>query len=78
MVIPELDIWRGWASPKPRLQAGVASNLLIQQHGANAVSEAARFASQMLDPGESAARLLWTRIRLAIEAQQAPRRGEPN
>jgi len=64
-MIPEIDIWR-------------AANLLIRKHGADAELEAARRADLMLDRGDDEGRLLWARIRLAVEALQAPRRGEPN
>jgi hypothetical protein len=64
-VIPEIDIWR-------------AANLLIRRHGANAELEAAKRADLMLDRGDDDGRLLWVRIRRAIEALQAPRYGEPN
>jgi hypothetical protein len=64
-VIYELDIWR-------------AANLLIRRHGANAELEAAKRADLMLDRGDDEGRLLWARIRRAIEALRAPRRGGPN
>jgi hypothetical protein len=64
-MISEVDIWR-------------AANLLIRQHGAGAASKATQRAGQMLDRGDSAGWQTWARIRLAIEALQAPRRGEPH
>jgi hypothetical protein len=62
-MISELDIWR-------------AANLLIREHGAGAASEALRRAGQLLDRGDRDGWQLWARIRLAIEALQAPGRGE--
>jgi len=64
-MIPEIDIWR-------------AANLLIRKHGANADLEAAKRADLMLDRGDDDGRLLWMRIRRAIETLQAPRQGEPH
>ena len=55
-----------------------AATLLIRQHGAGAASEATRRAGQMLDRGDGDGWQVWARIRLAIEALQAPRQGEPN
>jgi len=57
-VIPEIDIWR-------------AANLLIRKHGVDAELEAAKRADLMLDRGDQEGRLLWARIRRAIEALQA-------
>jgi hypothetical protein len=62
-MIPEIDIWR-------------AANLLIRRHGDDAELEAAKRADLMLDRGDDDGRLLWMRIRRAIEALQAPRAGE--
>jgi hypothetical protein len=59
----DLDIWR-------------AANLLIKSHGANAELEAARRQDLMLDRGDDEGRLVWVRIRRAIEALQAPAGGE--
>ena len=59
-MVPEIAIWR-------------AANLLIRRHGADAELEPAKRADLMLDRGDAAARLLWIRIRRAIEAMQAPR-----
>jgi hypothetical protein len=73
-MIPELDIWRVGASPKPRLQAA-AANLLIRQRDADAVSEATRLAGRMLDRGERDGWQLWTPIRRAIEALQGTAAG---
>ena len=64
-MLSELDIWR-------------AANLLICQHGAGAELEAPKRADLMLDRGDDEGGLLWSRIRLAVEALQAPRGGEPN
>ena len=54
-MISEIDIWR-------------AANLLIRKHGANAELEAAKRADLMLDRGDDEGRLLWSRIRRAVEA----------
>jgi hypothetical protein len=64
-VISEPDIWR-------------AANLLIGQHGAGAASEATRRAGQMLDRADFDGWHEWARVRLAIDAMQAPRLSEPN
>jgi hypothetical protein len=64
-MIPELDIWR-------------AANLLIRKHGANADLEAAKRADLMLDRGDDDGRLLWSRIRRAIETLPALRRDRLN
>jgi hypothetical protein len=64
-VVSELDIWR-------------TANLLIDHHGSGAASEAARYAGRVLDRGDFAGWSVWARIRVAIEALQAPPQGEPN
>jgi hypothetical protein len=64
-VISDLDVWR-------------AANLLIRQHGAEAEIEAARVADLMLDRGDDEGRPVWSRIRRAIDALQAPPQGKPN
>jgi hypothetical protein len=64
-MVSDLDIWR-------------AANLLIRKHGSDAELEAAKRADLMLDRGDDAGRLLWARIRRAIEELQAPRRGRLN
>lgn len=64
-MISELDVWR-------------AANLLISQHGTGAASAATRLAGRMLDRGDSDGWQVWARIRLPIEALQAPRRGQLN
>jgi hypothetical protein len=64
-MISDLDIWR-------------AANLLIRQHGANAELEAARLQDLMLDRGDDEGRLVWARIRRAIEALCAPPSGGPH
>lgn len=64
-MISEIDIWH-------------TAQQLIAENGAGAVSEATRRAGRMLDRGDSAGWHTWARIRLAIEALQAPRRGELN
>jgi len=62
-MIPEIDVSR-------------AANLLIRKHGSEAELEAAKRADLMLDRGDDDGRLLWARIRRAIEALQAPRCAE--
>jgi hypothetical protein len=57
-MVSDLDIWR-------------AANLLIRKHGANAELEAAKRADLMLDRGDDDGRLLWMRIRRAIQDLQA-------
>jgi hypothetical protein len=64
-MVSDLDIWR-------------AANLLIQKHGADAELEAAKRADLMLDRGDYDGRLLWMRIRRAIEALQALPSGRLN
>jgi hypothetical protein len=64
-MISDLDIWR-------------AANLLIREHEANAELEAVRRADLMLDRGDDRGRLLWQRIRRAIEDLQAVRHGRLN
>lgn len=64
-MVSDLDIWR-------------AANLLIQKHGANAELEATKRADLMLDRGDDDGRLLWARIRRAIEDLQSLRHGRLN
>jgi hypothetical protein len=64
-MVPEIAIWR-------------VANLLIQRHGADAELEAAKRADLMLDRGGDDGRLLWIRIRRAVEALQAVPSGTPN
>lgn len=64
-MISDLDIYR-------------AANLLLERHGADALMEAARRIDTMLDRGDLDGRLLWLRIKHAIEALQAPSRGPLN
>jgi hypothetical protein len=64
-MVPEIAIWR-------------AANLLIRRHGPDAELEAAKRADLMLDRGDDDGRLLWVRIRRAIEALQAPPSGRLN
>jgi hypothetical protein len=62
----DLDVWR-------------AAHLLIRNHGANAELEAAKRADVMLDRGDEDGRLLWARIRRAIEVlRQTPPAGRLN
>jgi hypothetical protein len=77
-MVCELDISRGWALPKPRSEIDAAANLLIRKHGADAELEAAKRADLMLDRGDDDGRLLWMRIRRAIEALQAQPLGRVN
>ena len=55
---PDIDIWR-------------AANLLIKQHGDDAEIVAAQRADLMLERGDPEARLVWLRIKRAIEELQA-------
>jgi hypothetical protein len=48
-----------------------AANLLIRRHGANAGVATAKRADLMLGRGEEEGRLLWARIRRAIETLPA-------
>jgi hypothetical protein len=61
-MISDLDIYR-------------AANLLIERHGGDAMIEAARRIDTMLDRGDLDGRLVWLRIKRAIEALQAPPEG---
>ena len=57
---PDMDIWR-------------AANLVIKQHGGNAVIVAAQRADLMLERGDPEGQFVWLRIRRAIaELQAAP------
>ena len=59
-MITEVDIYR-------------AANLLIDRYGDDALTEAARRVDQMLADGDSEGRIVWRRIKRAIEAlQMAP------
>ena len=58
-MISDLDIYR-------------AANLLIDRHGAAAPIEAGKMIDRMLDIGDTEGRLVWWRIKRAIEALQAP------
>jgi hypothetical protein len=64
-VVSTLDIWR-------------AANMLIRRHGVDAELEAARLQDLMLDRGDDEGRLVWARIRRAIEALRAPTSGRLN
>ena len=59
-VIPQIDIYR-------------AANLLIEQHGADAVTEAVKLADLMLERGDREGQFVWFRIKKAIEWLQSPR-----
>ena len=58
-MVTDLDIYR-------------AANMLIERHGADALVEAARMIDTMLDHGDTEGRQVWRRIKIAIEALQAP------
>jgi hypothetical protein len=64
-MISDLDIWR-------------AANLVIREHGTDAELEAARLHDLMVDRGDDEGRLVWVRIRRAIEALQAALRNKPH
>jgi hypothetical protein len=64
-MVSNLDIWR-------------AANLLIREHGAYADLEAARLQDLMFDRGDHKGRLVWARIRCAIEALQAAPHDKPH
>jgi hypothetical protein len=64
-VVPEIAIWR-------------AANLLIRRHGADAELEAEKRADLMLDRCDDDGRLVWMRIRRAIEALKARPSGRLN
>jgi hypothetical protein len=57
-MVSDLDIYR-------------AANLLINQHGFDAIVAAARLLDVSLDPGDLEARLVWFRVKKAIEALEA-------
>jgi len=57
-VISELDIYR-------------AASLLIDRHGGDAVVEAAQMIDRMLELGDPEGRLVWKRIKRAIEHLEA-------
>jgi hypothetical protein len=61
-MITDLDIYR-------------AANMLIEQHGADALIEAGRMIDRMLDHGDLEGRAVWRRIKTAIEALQAAPKG---
>jgi hypothetical protein len=58
-LVSDLDVWR-------------AANLLIRQHGADALLEAARLGDLMRERGDGEGQRVWQWIRRAIEALQAP------
>jgi hypothetical protein len=57
-VISDLDIWR-------------AAHMLIERHGAEALTEAAKMIDKMLDGGDMDGRAVWLHIRHAITELQA-------
>jgi hypothetical protein len=54
------------------------AGLLINKHGVDAEPEAARQLDLMLGRGNCDGHILWSRIRRAIEALQAPPIGRPH
>jgi len=52
-----------------------AAHLLLERHGANALITAAQMIDRMLQNGDEEGRLVWLRIRRAVEALQAGPRG---
>ena len=64
-MIPDLDFWR-------------AANVMVNQYGDGAATEAALRADVYLDEGNLDGKLLWMRITQAIEELQRerPREGE--
>jgi len=50
---------------------GEAANLLIDRHGGGALVEADRMIDRMLELGDPEGRLVWRRIKRAIEQLQA-------
>jgi hypothetical protein len=61
-VLTDLDIYR-------------AANLLIQQHGGDAVIEAGRLLDLMLDRGDMEGRRVWLQVKGAIVQLQATQTG---
>ena len=57
-MVSELDIYR-------------AANLLIERHGPDAPTEAARMIDRMLELSDGEGQAVWRRIGLAIETLQA-------
>jgi len=57
-MISNLDIYR-------------AANMLIERHGAEALTEAAKMIGEMLERGDPEGRDVWQRIRQAIADLQA-------
>jgi len=51
---------------------------VIREHGADAELEAIRLHDLMFSRGDDEGRLVWVRIRRAIEALQAAPDGKPN
>ena len=62
-MIPDIDIWR-------------SANLLIKQHGEDAVLEAAQCADTLLDKGDMDGCRVWKQILKAIEGLQRTERRE--
>ena len=61
-MISDLDIYR-------------AANLLIDRYGEGALTEAAQMIDRMLAEDDSEGRIVWRRIKRAIEALQMPASG---
>ncbi len=53
--IPDIDIYR-------------SAKLLVEQHGVDALLEAALKADELLDAGDQDGQAVWTRIRKAVRA----------
>jgi len=64
-LISDLDIYR-------------AANVLIDRHGTDALIEAVQMIDRMLANGDEEGRLVWRRIKRAIEALQGAPRGPPH
>jgi len=59
LMISDLDIYR-------------SANLLIDRYGEGALTEAAQMIDRMLAEDDSEGRIVWRRIKRAIEALQMP------
>ena len=53
-----------------------AANLLIDRYGDGALTEAAQMIDRMLADGDSEGRIVWRRIKRAIEDLQMPPSGQ--
>ena len=61
-MVSELDIYR-------------AAKMLLERHGAEAMTQAALMIDKMLENGDLEGRAVWLRIKQAIEGLQAPPTG---